>query len=129
MSKTLLETTPEERRTYRMRAVVEARYSRRDRSAENRWREVQRVTREAADLLRRKFGARRVVVFGSAGRRETFTDWSDIDLAVWGVAPEVFHAAVAAVTRLSETIGIDVVDGSRCSEAALTFIEQDGKEL
>jgi predicted nucleotidyltransferase len=73
------------------------------------WRERQKDNRQFAALARAaldpivrvlatRFGARRIILFGSlaSGR---FTAESDIDLAVEGIAPEDFFAALAEVNR------------------------------
>lgn len=88
-----------------------------------------RIARHASTMLKQQFATRRVVLFGSASRVDRFTPWSDIDLAVWGVPPERFYAAVAAVTRLGADIGVDVVDAERCGATMLAAIERDGVEL
>jgi len=61
-------------------------------------------------MLRRDFGATRVVLFGSVTSPEQFSKWSDIDLAAWGIAPEKFYAAVGALMRLSPEFRIDLLD-------------------
>jgi predicted nucleotidyltransferase len=68
------------------------------------------IAASAAEILRRDFGATRVVLFGSATNPGQFSKWSDIDLAAWGIAPERFYAAVGALMRLSQEFEIDLVD-------------------
>ncbi|MFH0725844.1 MAG: nucleotidyltransferase domain-containing protein [Pseudomonadota bacterium] len=48
------------------------------------WTEAWPLVRVAAKILKQKFGARKVVVFGSLLKKDRFSPWSDIDLAVWG---------------------------------------------
>jgi predicted nucleotidyltransferase len=129
MPKTILQTTTEERRTYHLRAAIERRQTIVDHTREERWWATQRLAREAAGVLRQQFAAGRVVLFGSAVRRQSFSTWSDVDLAVWGLPSERFYAAVAAVSRLSPAIDIDLVDADRCAPAVRTVIERDGVEL
>ncbi len=43
------------------------------------------LAKKASFLLRQRYGAKRVVVFGSLARRNTFGAWSDIDHAAWGI--------------------------------------------
>jgi predicted nucleotidyltransferase len=59
------------------------------------------VAQKVAHLLRQKFGATRVVAFGSLAHRKWFSQWSDIDLAAWGISAYEFYRAVADVTELS----------------------------
>ena len=77
--------TPEELAVYRDTAV---RLREQDREAEKERRERAWIAARMADeLLRSQFHATRVVVFGSLARENTsFTRWSDVDLAVWGLA-------------------------------------------
>lgn len=53
-----------------------------------------------ASMLRRRFGARRVILFGSLARSR-FTADSDIDLAVSHLALETFYLAMAEAHKLS----------------------------
>ena len=84
------------------------------------------VAQMAADLLREQFGATRVVVFGSLAHDEEFTRWSDIDLAGWGISPDAFFRAVAAVTGLSAEFKVDLVDPHDCGPALRRAIEREG---
>ena len=129
MAKTVLELTPEEKLAYRLGAAIEQRKWAGDSRTEERWQQAQLLARQSAKLLREEFGASRVRLFGSATRRPWFTPWSDVDLAVWGLAPERFFAAVAAVTKISAEIAVDLVDAEQCSQAVRTAIERDGAEL
>jgi len=52
------------------------------------------------DVLVERYGAKRVVLFGSLARGR-FAPGSDIDLAVEGIAPDDYFAAWAAVNRLT----------------------------
>lgn len=84
------------------------------------------VARTAADLLRERFGATRVVVFGSLAHDESFTRWSDIDLAAWGIPPDAFFRAVAAVTGPTAQFKVDLVDPHDCQPALRHAIEREG---
>lgn len=69
---------------------------------------------EAADrckrLLVERFGARRVILFGSAAGRGVWHERSDLDLAVEGLAPERFFAAyTACCEQLPKGIELDLV--------------------
>ena len=91
-----------------------------------RWDRAWGVARTAADLLRERFGATHVVVFGSLAREEWFTRWSDIDLAAWGIPPDAFFRAVAAVTGLSAEFKVDLVDPHDCRPEMRRVIEREG---
>lgn len=90
--------------------------------------EARKIADTLAAELRQKFGAKRVVLFGSLARGE-LTEHSDIDLAVWGVPPENFYSAVAFVTGASISWSVDLIDGDDCPPALLQSIETEGVEL
>jgi predicted nucleotidyltransferase len=84
------------------------------------------VAHLAARLLRQRFGATRVVAFGSLTDRAWFTPWSDVDLAAWGVPPDAFYRAVALVTGLSAEFKMDLVSPEECRPALRRVIEREG---
>lgn len=49
------------------------------------------VARKAAEILYHEFQAKKVVIFGSLKSIEHFSEWSDIDIVVWGIKPELCH--------------------------------------
>lgn len=81
----------------------------------------------ARDLVKR-FGAHRVVLFGSAARGH-FRQKSDIDLAVWGIPPEDFYRAVAFASGYSKEWKVDLVDAEDCRESLRRSILLEGVEL
>ena len=100
MSKTALDLTPKEWQTYqptRTQATSEVTNA----LVINRKQQAWQLARQASKLLREKFMARHVVLVGSLASENGYSVWSDIDLAAWGIPPERFFAAVAAVTGLS----------------------------
>lgn len=54
------------------------------------------LAERCAHLLRERFGARRVVLFGSAAGDAPWHERSDLDLAVEGLAPELYWIALNA---------------------------------
>jgi len=84
------------------------------------------VAREAASLLKRSFGAKKVAAFGSLVHQLWFSPRSDIDLAAWGIPDDRFFAAVGAVTGLSPEFDVDLVDAATCREALRNSIEKEG---
>lgn len=87
------------------------------------------LARKAATLLKKQYGASKVVVFGSLVDEARFTRWSDVDLAVWGVPDQWFFAAVGAVTALSAELKVDLVDPASCRESLRKAIENEGITL
>ena len=128
MAKTALDITGDQWLAYDMGAAVRHRRTSIDPQVQERWRQAQQLAREAAGRLREEFSGR-VVLFGSAVKQVSFTRWSDVDLAVWGVPPERFYEAVAAVTGLSADILIDLIDAEQCSADLKEAVEREGVEL
>lgn len=87
------------------------------------------LARRASDLLRKEYGATKVILFGSLAQKEGFSPWSDIDLAVLGIEPELFYAAVALVTGLSSKFKIDLVDIEDCKQSLKKAIGAEGIEI
>jgi predicted nucleotidyltransferase len=79
--------------------------------------------------LKKRFGVRRVAVFGSLVRDGCFTRWSDVDLAAWGLKPEHTFQAMGLVRELDNEIELNVVDVGACSPVLLAVIEDEGIEL
>lgn len=92
---------------------------------ENAW----EVAEKAARILKEDYGAKKVIAFGSITKRSSFTHWSDIDLAVWGVPDEIFYAAVGAVTGLTVEFKIDLIDVSGCKDSVRNAVETEGVEI
>jgi uncharacterized protein len=129
MAKTASELSTEELRSYRPWLSMER--HRKDPEVSRRRDDAWRVARIAAELLKKRFGAKRVVAFGSLARKTVFTQWSDIDLAVWGIAPEEYYRAAGAAMDigLEDGIRVDVVDVGDCGPQFLAEIEQEGIQL
>ncbi|MFQ5854995.1 MAG: nucleotidyltransferase family protein [Anaerolineae bacterium] len=62
--------------------------------------EARRVAEQCAELLRQRFGATRVVLFGSAAGDAPWHGRSDLDLAVEGLRPEDHVPALTACYEL-----------------------------
>lgn len=129
MARTALELTPQEWRAYQPGKFAGAQPTSRTATDDRRRRRAWRIARQAAQLLRQRYHATKVVLFGSLAHDAWFTSWSDIDLAAWGIPPEQFYSAVAAVTELSATFKIDLVDADACRPSLRTVIEREGIEL
>lgn len=84
---------------------------------------------KAADLLRDRFAAQRVAVFGSLIHPEHFHGRSDVDLAVWGLDEGDYLRAVAAVTRLDREISVDLVAVEKAPTTLRDLIEAEEASL
>ena len=91
--------------------------------------EALEFARKAAHLLRKEFGAEKVLLFGSLAHEEWFGPWSDIDLAAQGILPESFYSAVASVTGMSPSFRIDLIDMDECRPTLRKVIEEEGIEI
>ncbi|WP_062284677.1 nucleotidyltransferase family protein [Neomoorella mulderi] len=94
-----------------------------DPSLTERYKEAWQVAVIAAAILKMRYGAPKVVAFGSLVDRSRFTRWSDVDLAAWGIPDDRFYAAVGAVTGLSEKFRVDLVDPEAYRDSLRRAIE------
>ena len=61
------------------------------------------ASREAARILKKKYGAKRVVLFGSLARSSTFVQASDIDLYAEGIPGTRFFEAEAEIEEIKRS--------------------------
>ena len=94
-----------------------------------RYQEAWDIAKEAALILKRDFGAEKVVLFGSLTDFSRFTQWSDVDLAVWGLPDNRFFAAVATISSLASAFSIDLIDVKDCKEFIRIAVETEGIEI
>lgn len=87
------------------------------------------LARQAAALLRTRYAVHRVAVFGSLVHTGCFTEWSDVDLAAWGLAPVEMLAAMGDVFDLDDEIELNLVDIAGCSAALRAEIERRGIDV
>ena len=74
------------------------------------WQTAHRV----AAMLYEDFGATQVAVFGSLTKPESFSKWSDINIAVWGIPNDKYFRAVWEAEDISRLFEIDLVDFESC---------------
>jgi len=72
------------------------------------------LAQQAADLLRARYGATLVLVFGSLAEGTHFGAHSDIDLAAQGLRPSDHYAALGRLLALSPDFEFDLVDLDTC---------------
>ena len=70
------------------------------------WQTAHRV----AAMLYENFGATQVTVFGSLAEKESFSRWSDIDIAVWGIPTEKYLRAMSEAENISQLFKVDLID-------------------
>lgn len=84
----------------------------------------------AAELLRHEYGVDRVLLFGSMARPERpISLRSDVDLAVSGLAPERYFAAVGRLQGLDADIAVDLLRIEDLPDRLRVIVEQDGVAL
>jgi len=110
-------------------AHARQRAARRRRETEARYRRAWELARQAADLLKARFGASRVVLFGSLLHKKRFRLWSDVDLAAWNLPGVTYYRAQGALLDLDPAIQIDLIDPESCSPRLKEVITQEGVEL
>jgi len=110
------------------------------RTAQKRWRAEQEqrqnrrvraweLAQQAAALLKAEFDVERVVLFGSLLHPDRFTLHSDVDMAAWGLTPQNWLKAIAAVSLLADDIPLNLVDVATCTPELLAVIEREGVRL
>ena len=129
MAKTTLELSREEWKRYNPSIGLKRSLQTTAEDISFRKKEAWRIAHKASILLKEKFDARKVYLFGSLAEDIGFNKWSDIDLAVVGVPPEMFYSAVAMVTGLSPSFRVDLIDMNDCRSGLKKSIEQNGIEI
>lgn len=108
--------------------------------AERGWQEEQRLlsiryerawifAHNAADMLKKKFEARQVAVFGSLVHKDLFHHRSDIDLAAWGIKENQYFRAVSCLMDLDSEISADLVRAEDASPTLQERIQAEGIEI
>ncbi|MCP4665398.1 MAG: hypothetical protein GY849_03440 [Deltaproteobacteria bacterium] len=87
------------------------------------------ISRKAAGLLKQKYGATRVVLFGSLAHEAWFTPRSDIDIYTEGIPVKAFFKAEAEVQLIGQGLKVDLIDSKECSPELMAEIEREGIEL
>lgn len=129
MSLTALELSPEELKQYHPREAFRRRRAETRVEVAKRRRRAYAAALKAAKLLKTKFGAQEVILFGSLARRGSFTLYSDIDLAVRGVPSDRFYEAVGLIITFDMEFDIDLIEFETCPASLRQNIEKDGKPL
>ncbi len=124
---TSLELKPESLDAYR--ATAQLRWEEEQQELTRREERAWALARQAVALLRKQFGATRIVVFGSLVYQDMFTLWSDVDIAAWDIQPRDTLRAIGAVFDLDTDIQVNLVDVNTASTELLYGIGREGIEL
>ena len=123
MAKTALELTSEELQAYQPIWPYDKEH------IAIQWQRALETAHKTASILRERFGATRIVAFGSIAHKTLFTPWSDIDIIAWGIPASEFYKAVAVVTGLTSEFEIDLIDPDSCHSKLKQLIDLEGIEL
>ena len=96
------------------------------------WAERERLLeriREAAAVLKTRFGARRVVLFGSLAHAAWFTPDSDVDVAVEGLEGNAYWQAWRLLEEMIDNRPVDLVELETAGESLQRAIRRYGVEL
>ena len=85
------------------------------------------IAQKCAHLLKEKYGATKVVLFGSLLNHQKMTPYSDIDLAVWNFPEKDYFKALADLDY-GHSFEIDLVEIEKARPYLLEAIHQ-GVEL
>lgn len=126
---TILELTREERKRYielarhrlSLAELTPSEWSERERLLER--------VREAAIVLKTRFGARRVVLFGSLAHAAWFSSDSDVDLAIEGLVGDAYWQAWRWLEEKISDRHVDLVELETAKESLRRSIRRYGIEL
>jgi len=85
--------------------------------------------RQGAAMLKSRFAARRVVLFGSLAHASWFVRDSDVDLAIEGLASEDYWQACILVEEILGDHRVDLIEIETVGESLKRAIERYGVEL
>jgi uncharacterized protein len=89
-----------------------------------------RRVRKAADVLKSRFGARRVILFGSLAQPFYFKAKSDVDLAVEGLkSGKDYWDAWQVVEEIIADRSVDFIEIESAGDSLRQAIQQYGSEL
>ena len=84
---------------------------------------------EAASVLKTRFGARRVVLFGSLAHAAWFTPDSDVDVAVEGLKSNAYWQAWRLLEDMIGNRPVDLIELETAGESLQRAIQRYGVEL
>ncbi|MFZ5910753.1 MAG: nucleotidyltransferase family protein [Chloroflexota bacterium] len=97
--------------------------------ADSRFQKASDIASRAAIILKRDFGVKKVLVFGSLVHPHLFHAHSDIDLAVWGLTGRDYYRAVGILQGLDPDISVDIIAFEEASKSMQETILREGKEI
>ena len=87
------------------------------------------IIREAATALKIRFGAQRVILFGSLAHAAWFTPDSDIDLVVEGLVGDAYWQAWRLLEEIIPDRPVDLIELETARESLRRAVRRYGMEL
>ena len=122
---TALELGPEKWKSYVEASRRRSRMGKTEHETGERERILNRV-RQVATLLKKRFGAKKVILFGSMAHQAWFVPDSDLDLAVEGVRAEDYWKAWEAAEEMFPDMPVDLIDVESATESLKKAIYRYG---
>ena len=119
--------SPSQMATYR--ATAQLRRQSEKEQIELRYQRANVVARQAAQLLKERFGVTEVILFGSASNPKHFWQHSDIDLAVWGLSESCYYRALACLLDLDYDFDVDLIMAEEACPTMMATIINTGVRL
>jgi len=119
--------TPEQMAVYR--ATAQQRQHEKLQSQVRRQERGLEVARLGAKLLKKKYGAKRVVLFGSLLDLKKMHENSDVDIAVWGIEERQYLRALAELLDLDPNFSVDLIEAEYAQPRILETVNTVGIEL
>ncbi len=91
-----------------------------------RYEQAWETAEKGAQVLKKEFHAKQVLVFGSLVQKNLFHMKSDVDLAVQGLDEKCYYRAVSRLLDLDTDIQTDLVMTEFASQSLRTRIEKEG---
>ena len=111
------------------RETARRRQAEEEQRVHERFERAWQAAKAGAAMLKSKYGASRVVVFGSLVDETLFHHRSDIDLAAWGIDANQYLRALADLLSPTSEFSFDLIAVEEAGPSLLATIERDGVEL
>jgi predicted nucleotidyltransferase len=85
--------------------------------------------KKIAAMLKEKYGANKVILFGSIVKSDYLHEKSDIDLLVYGIKPEDFLRAGVDAWKISVCFDVDIIPAEKAEKTIVEIAEREGIEL
>jgi predicted nucleotidyltransferase len=91
--------------------------------------EILARVQEVSEVLKNRFKAKRVILFGSLAHYAWFTEDSDVDLVVEGLMSRNYWKAWKIAEEIIHDRPVDLIEVETCSDSLKRAIERYGIEI